>query len=85
MIISAIAFIGTFGAILTALLLLLSCSQPKYVPVCSEHGGIKSMKVSDHTDDWATRDAVCKDGTQQRPMQFDDGNGKWHLAVPSDH
>ena len=65
-------------------LVLLSCAHTKYVPVCSEHGGIKTMTVSDHTDDWATRDAVCRDGTTQRPEQIDDGNGKWHLVVPSE-
>ncbi|HLW37483.1 MAG TPA: hypothetical protein VKR99_03545 [Candidatus Eremiobacteraceae bacterium] len=72
------------AAIVAAGLLLMSCSHVTYVPVCSEHGGIKTMIVSDHTDQWATRDAVCNDGVKQRPMQFDDGNGKWHLAVPSD-
>lgn len=78
------AFEATVSAVCALVLVLLSCSHPKYVPVCSEHGGVKSMKLSDQVDQWATRDAVCKDGTQQRPMQFDDGHGKWHLAVPSD-
>ena len=72
------------AATVTAALLLWSCSHTRYVPLCSEHGGVKSITVSDNTDDWATRDAVCKDGTAQRPMQVDDGNGKWHFVVPSD-
>ena len=77
-------FEATAAFVAAALLALLSCSRPNYVPVCSEHGGIREMHVTDQTDQWATRDATCKDGTQQRPVQFDDGNGKWHLAVPSD-
>jgi len=73
-------------AVLAALLTLIvsGCAPPKYVPVCSEHGGIKSMKSTDSTDEWATKDAVCNDGTQQRPVLIDDGKGKWHLAVPSE-
>jgi len=67
-----------------AALLLWSCAQVRYVPLCSQHGGIRSIKVSDNEDQWATRDAVCKDGTSQRPMQIDDGNGKWHFVVPAD-
>jgi hypothetical protein len=74
----------TVIAALILAVVLLSCSQTKYVPVCSEHGGVKTMTVSDHDDDYATRDAVCKDGTTQRPMQVDDGHGRWHLIVPSE-
>lgn len=70
------------AAILT--LVLLSCGQTKFVLVCSEHGGIKSITASDKSDEWATRDAVCKDGTSQRPVQIEDAKGKYHLAVPSE-
>ncbi|MDQ6767883.1 MAG: hypothetical protein M3Z41_08750 [Candidatus Eremiobacteraeota bacterium] len=74
------------GTIMTAVilgLLLWSCSQTKLVPVCSEHGGVKSMTPSD--GDYYTRDAVCKDGTTQRPEQVEDANGKYRLVVPSEH
>ena len=71
-------------AIFIGALSLWSCSQAKLVPVCSEHGGIKSMTASDKVDEYYTRDAVCKDGMVQRAEQVDDGNGTYHLVVPSD-
>jgi hypothetical protein len=61
-----------------------SCGQTRYVPVCSEHGGVASSHVTDKDDKFATWDYVCKDGTPQRPVQVQDANGNEHLEVPSD-
>lgn len=61
-----------------------SCAQTRYVPVCSEHGGVDSSHVTDKNDKFATWDFICKDGTQQRPVQVQDANGNQHLEVPSD-
>lgn len=75
---------GIIAAVILCLL-LWSCSQTKLVPVCSEHGGVKSMTPPDGSGDYYTRDAVCKDGTTQRPEQVEDANGTYRLVVPSEH
>ena len=63
---------------------LCSCSKTTFVPVCSEHGGIKSVSAPDHLDDYYTRDVLCKDGITQRPEQRIGPNGKSELVVPSE-
>ena len=77
-----------FGArfLITAVLVaaLLGCSHTAYVPVCSEHGGVKSISGPDHVDDFYTRDVLCKDGITQRPEQVEDPGGKSRFVVPSE-
>ena len=63
---------------------LCGCAQTRYVPVCSQHGGVSSSHVTDRDDQYATWDYICKDGTQQRPLQVEDPNGKYRLMVPAD-
>lgn len=63
---------------------LLGCSHTAYVPVCSEHGGIKSISGPDHVDDFYTRDVLCKDGITQRPEQMEGPDGKSRFVVPSE-
>jgi hypothetical protein len=60
------------------------CSHTTYVPVCSQHGGIKEINGPDHVDDYYTRDVLCKDGITQRPEQIEGPDGKQRLMVPSE-
>jgi hypothetical protein len=69
---------------LAAALSLVACSHTTYVPVCSEHGGIKSISVPDHVDDYYTRDVLCKDGITQRPEQIEGPDGKSSFMVPTE-
>ena len=73
------------GALLLSALVSTGCSQTKFVTVCSEHGGVKSITAPDHLDDYYTRDVLCNDGITQRPEQAEDQNGKDIFLVPSEH
>ncbi|MBV8204330.1 MAG: hypothetical protein JO195_04820 [Candidatus Eremiobacteraeota bacterium] len=70
--------------VLVAALLAAGCSHTTFVPVCSQHGGIREINGPDHVDDYFTRDVVCKDGITQRPEQIEGPDGKQRLMVPSE-
>ena len=76
--------IGLLIALGLSVPVLLGCSPTKYVPVCSQHGGVRSSTVPDHLDDYATRDVLCKDGVTQRPVQVHNADGTDQLLVPSE-
>ena len=73
------------SALVLSALVSMGCSQTKYVPVCSEHGGIKTITGPDHVDEFYTRDVLCKDGVTQRPVQIEDRGGKFTFMVPAEH
>jgi hypothetical protein len=72
------------GALLLALACTCGCAHTHYVPVCSEHGGVRSRTVTDRNDRFATWDYTCRDGTAERPEQIEDANGHSQLVVPSE-
>lgn len=78
------AWLASIGTVCLSVFLVGGCAHVRYVPPCSEHGGVESKRVTDHEDQFATWDYTCKDGTSQRPEQIEDKNGRYFLAVPSE-